>query len=657
MPTLSLKGTFTFYEGAKVNNTLRNLLTSKTAIEIIIEILTMKFNVTGRTNRLYFLRGRTGSGKSTLMISELYKAFVQKSKQTMYISEPRVVLDESNANDILRYNTDWSYGTEIAINNGNKKISASQRNHMCFCTPKIMSNKLNEIMQMTNRNQMLRELSKIKIIVIDEVHVLDLPMLALLKNILDIINEFHKDKECPMFIFASATIDIKRMIEYYFPGRFKETITNPFVIGEVAGASNYPVKEIFLSPQELSNYNKIERDGKPFESYVIIGKYILNNCIKALETSQSFITVNKQKIQCRDMLVFLPSKIGINKIAYILINSLIKRIPIYLITEGMTLSEVNSWRNRNKGKKRILIIGYARGWSLASEYILSHPIDPDPEALQNETKIILSTPIIETGKTITTLYMAIDMGVQNTPIYNPLAYTFGIDMPIKLVPINKNQTIQRLGRVGRESRGIFIHFYSKDVMDQFDLNDVPETINNYNLSNIILDNMKIHQEYTTFDIINDNTYLYPISMDIMIRSSMDLINAGFLSIYGEYSNLKNNMSSSDLWLMYAEFLYYIEKLSLIYSLMIAAVYRFQLPITEDMRTINTGIIIKNLMMILNNIDRITVSADFVEGIKLARNKLTEIKYTNMSLATYNRSFTYNKNRVDFPLPDRFLSNR
>lgn len=110
----------------------------------------------------------------------------------------------------------------------------------------------------------------------------------------------------------------------------------------------------------------------------------------------------------------------------------------YLITECMLLSEINSWRNDNKGQKSILIIGYARGWSLASEYLLSHQIKPDPDALMNETSIILSTPIIETGKTIKTLYKAIDMRVQNTQIYNTLAYELGLDMSIKLIKQFKN---------------------------------------------------------------------------------------------------------------------------------------------------------------------------------------------------------------------------
>ena len=42
------------------------------------------------------------------------------------------------------------------------------------------------------------------------------------------------------------------------------------------------------------------------------------------------------------------------------------------------------------------------------------------DSLYNEIRIVAATPVIETGKTIVTLYLCIDMGLNTTSVYNPL---------------------------------------------------------------------------------------------------------------------------------------------------------------------------------------------------------------------------------------------
>ena len=67
MPTLILKNTFVFYEKAIVPKEYEGWLTNDIAINIIIKILKIKLSKSGKENRLYFLKGRTGSGKSTVL--------------------------------------------------------------------------------------------------------------------------------------------------------------------------------------------------------------------------------------------------------------------------------------------------------------------------------------------------------------------------------------------------------------------------------------------------------------------------------------------------------------------------------------------------------------------------------------------------------------
>ena len=57
-----------------------------------------------------------------------------------------------------------------------------------------------------------------------------------------------------------------------------------------------------------------------------------------------------------------------------------------------------------------------------SNELLKFPIDPSYDAQIYETKIILSTPAIETGKTISQLYICVDTGLQFQQLYVPLTY-------------------------------------------------------------------------------------------------------------------------------------------------------------------------------------------------------------------------------------------
>lgn len=654
MPTLALTGTFSYYKSAKVPPEFQKLLKNRTAIEVIIEILRHKFELTGSMNRMYFIRGRTGSGKSTLMISELYEHLVVGSRRSIHITEPRVVLDESNANDILRYHPEWEMGVQMAISNGNKKTDDTNLSseHMCFCTPGTIINQLKRVLQNEERAAALRELSTYRIIVVDEVHVLDLSTLNLMKVIYDIIQRFGNEADCPMFIFASATIDVQRMIEYYFRDNVDEAISNPLMVAEVAGSSNFPVEEKFLENSVMSEYNDAEQQSKDrYIGFIILAKYLETKVIPKLWDSKSYITYDDEQIQCRDVLVFIAAKAAIPKISSYLMSVGFK-FPIMYIAETTTADDLITWRESYRKQRRLLIIGYCRDWSNVSEELLSHPIEQDPEARQYETHIIISTPIIETGKTITTLYTCIDTGIINGSFYIPLTYNFNTDFPIRQFPVNKNQAIQRVGRVGREAPGKFIHFYSKDIMDKFEEYDVPETVNNYSLSSLLLNHMKMYPEYNVYDTFSVNNYIHPISVDIMIRSNRDLIRAGFMTMYGEYINLKSRIDVDEIWMLYSEYLYYIKKLSLFHSLVCAAMCKNKLPTIENVSEINAKMVLDHVLEVLN--DEHAPSQDYISGIKLARNKLTEIKHHHMSLAVYNRTFTYHRNLLFSDIPSHLL---
>lgn len=645
MPTLANIGSFSFHPHVILTDEFKQWLKSDTAIQIIVKQLKIKFIKNGKLNRLYFLRGRTGSGKSTLMISSLFEAFIVGSHAKLICTEPRVVLTRANATDVIRYNKSYQFGKQMGILTGAEKIICSSPECMYYCTPQILSDQLLNILQLTDSARIKSRLSRYKLIIIDEVHVLDLPMMSLLKNIKDCVDKFGEMNECPLFMFASATINIDQMISYYFPEHItnlNDILCNPYLIGDVIGSSNHPVDEYFLTSSEIAQFNIDERNRGRFSCYEIVAEYFYQHFYPKLFQSQSFITTSKGKIQCKDVLFFVPLTAGIETIERTL-KSLIQDRPVFYIGRNVGMTAVTNWRDENRNKERVLIVGFARDYSSASDEILSRPIDIDNESLKNECKIFVATPVIETGKTISTLHLCIDIGLLTTSVYNPLVHDYNDALgSLKQIPANMNQTIQRMGRVGRESPGKYLHFYSQEIMSHFQLADTADTINNSCLSNLLLNHYKSHALYTKFDVMNENHYLYPTTIDILIRSMHDLIQAGFFTIHGALVNLKTSYNHIDSWILYAEYLYYIKHMSLFESLLLAAINRKSLPSIFTIHDID----VKSLRFSLNNALKGGIDDKVIEGIRLARNTFTLIKYSHVRTNDTKAppSLVYIKNR-------------
>lgn len=646
MPTLLDRSTFSFHPSASVPSELKRLLDSAPAIDIITTILRTKLARTGSRNRLYFLRGRTGSGKSTLMISTLYDRLISTSNSRIFCTEPRVVLTRANATDVIRHNpTRYALGKQVGIISGAERVMCTSKESIYYCTTQIMNDMLLSIIHSTDIAEIKHKLSAFRIIVVDEVHVLDTPMMALLKTIHDVIDRYGDISECPLFVFTSATIDIDQMVSYFCGSTLKvikDVLSDPYMIGEVAGSSNFEVIEEWLEPSTLAEYNKIEHEAvenDPMKAYTIIAEHFMNHYYNRLDSSTSFINVTTDgttiKVQCRDVLVFLPLVTSIEAIGKEF-QRLITDRPTFVVRRGTTFDEVVKWRTANKGKPRVLIIGFARGYSKAGDELLSKPIETDVDALKNEIRIVSSTPVIETGKTIATVYMCIDMGLTTSPIYSPLTYDFSQHVRyIKQIPANMNQTIQRLGRIGREAPGLYLHFYSKEVMERFQKTDTAETVNCPCLSGLLISHIKGQPINGYIDIVNANNYLHPTSVDVMIRTANDLMSAGYLTVDGKYVNLRSTAKYSENWILYAKQLHYVKGWSLWNALLIAALNRKSLPPMFDMGMIDP----KSLRVQLEDLDKAERNDDLFESIQKARNVMTSIMYSK------DRTFAYVEKRM------------
>ena len=339
--------------------------------------------------------------------------------------------------------------------------------------------------------------------------------------------------------------------------------------------------------REKPNFNK--KPIKPREDiYSATARFFMKRFYDDLYSSTSYVNIKGKDYQCRDALIFVPSMKGINSISSTLMN-LIEDKPKFKISQFTLQKELDDWRRSNKGHQRILVVGYGASYSNLSLNILATPYENEEDVLEFETKIIVSTSVIETGKTFSTLKICVDLGLHKTTIYSPLTWTFKVDKRLgylKTIPANRSQIIQRRGRVGRMSPGTFMMMYSNENLKFLEAADYPQTINNSCLSNLLYDVYLSKLPQGVYDIAKFNDFLFPLPIDMQLVSFNDLFLSGILGPAGEY--VPQDRGEDSMWIEYAKFAYYQLKWSLFKSIMIAAINKFKLPRTFQLITISSN---------------------------------------------------------------------
>lgn len=571
--TLMTPNSFHFSDSVNSEIVNKYKLETTKSIDVIKQIIREKIKGDSILDKFYFLEGRTGSGKSTYLVSELYKEFIENSSKgsKIYVVEPKVTLTQSNSINIVRNNSNIIIGNNIGYLSGNFKVYPTSQNSITFMTTEIFKQKL--------LNSIDKQKKDADIVILDEVHILDIPMISLINTIYEcfklVKNNPKLIDKIPLFIFTSATINIYSLVSYFIPlfnvKSIKDIYENHLMIGYVIGKSNFPVKTLYLKSEISSETNK--------DKYVDeFSKWLYKEAIKLADDSKSTIkNSNSELIPCRDILVFFPVTKFYQPISQKL-TKLIKE-PLFISTNKSELEDFNKWRDNNRGKKRYVVVCYASGYSQLSEELLKYPIDPDRESNKNEIKIILTTPAIETGKTIATLYICIDIGLQFNQIFSPLNYNPKVFYG-KLNPISKKSVIQRMGRVGREAEGVFIAYYTKKSFEMLDEDTTPDNINTVSMANIYADNFKLYRVDKLdkrLDVISKNNYIIPNSIDTLIKTTQDLMNTLYVDLTLGYTNINNIEAKCEPWLIYAKYLYYTKGYSLFNALFLSRLNRKFLP--------------------------------------------------------------------------------
>lgn len=621
LPTLLTKKCFSFHEKAKIPDNYKSILENDIAVDIVMKILGEKLNKSGPMNRIYFLNARTGSGKSTTFINHLYDTFIRGINCKLYVTEPRVPLCSANASEIVRWTShpEDKMGENVGYLTGPAKVRCnSSKGILYYCTPQIVANQLNTLLT----EETLTEQGYIKIVVIDESHLLDMPTLQTLNIIYNVIEKHGSSPFCPLFVFASATLNLEPFVNYYQPLMnisHEEIYKDYTMIGYVSGSANFDVKLKYLN-----NEMTIPESKDPVMTYgEELSLYIAKNNL-GLMLNQIPAGENGN-----DLLIFIPKMALAKAISDNVLNCVSKTeykdkpVPVFKIEKGALFNELEAWRNQNRNQLRVLIVPYARGYAKAADELLKTAVEQDAEARVWERKIYISTPIIETGKTIASLRYCYDTGLELKPSFNPLVYNpYDGFMNLKIFPINQSSATQRLGRVGREQTGECLRLYTKEIYDMLDKSESPETVNNYCLSPVLLSKLQTLPLYQYYDIINDNNYLFKISIDIQLRTICDLINSGFYSLFGYVSDTITPMANVDTLSGYIQQLYYIKGYSLFRALLVINLNFKNLSSEITPLRIQTNMLPNNV----DDPDNLKPEMDIIEGIKKSRNIITQVEY-------------------------------
>jgi HrpA-like RNA helicase len=417
-------------------------ISNMTAIEYIMEWFTARtpssiggtanIDPRGLLDRVLIIKAGTGSGKSTTIAPYLYANFVGKglgAGRSIGVTQPRILTTISIPNKIakipsmsfLRFGDNLGYQTGMFINKPIKGV--------VFMTIGVIAQQLTI---MTDEEFM----RKYSFIILDECHErslhLDLAMYKLKKFIM--VN--YKNTLCPFLILTSATFDTMKYAKYFDCG--------PENIIEVLGQSK-PIADNFTT---LSCSN--------------MSTAVVKKIIEIHEDN----THDYNSKYGRDIIVFVSVKSKIGDILEAIENYNSKGPDNYLI--GIKLT-AETYRRQGANYKNIY-----RAYEHINISIVTDAKSKSTKTVHPARRVIVATPVAETGVTIDSLKYCIDTGLVMSPTWNPI---YGATV-IAEQPVTKNMAMQRKGRVGRSFPGEWHPLYTQKIFDSFRDNTLPDIVKN-----------------------------------------------------------------------------------------------------------------------------------------------------------------------------------
>lgn len=414
MPTLYTPGSlieFIDYKNrdAKIDTNNNNIVPVQFIVDKAIQDIRNKKNK--NDNPIYLLESKTGSGKSTALMRELFLAYhnhIPGNKSVINL-QPRIlsaltIVDDLHSKDFF---PELVKGETLGAVTGSEKLYASlkmfgQTTLIYYTYGSMVASIINDGWDQT--------MEHVGILVLDEVHEDSPEVISLLR----LINTNRHKDNFPLVICMSATFDMARFERYL----------NPKYGFRVEGIQ-YP-KHIFFRNKDIKQsevIGEIEEICREIDSgTVTLSKY-------SSESPNIDDVINK------DVLIFVSSENEINKIIE-------------------QLSDVE-WVT----KTEVLGLNRQRVMTKHPDYLA---VIDETEKYNEVRRIIVATPVAEVGITLSNLGYVINIGWEMNMIW------FGNleDNVLVKEPISKASWEQKIGRIGRNSPGVAINLFTKTTFDK-----------------------------------------------------------------------------------------------------------------------------------------------------------------------------------------------
>lgn len=535
LPTLLKKG---YIEPSSIHTKKdKELLLNTVSVDYIMNFISDRtVDISGRIkikpnrigDKVIVLKSGTGTGKSTVLPPTLYELFNERTGGNIAVTQPRVLTAIDIPTGLPEFYKFLEMGKNLGYNTGSYKRVPTEKG-VIYMTTGILLQQMNI---MTNDEFM----QKYSFILIDEVHDRDLNIditLYLLKKFLQIN---FKNPKCPIIILMSATFKQETFIEY-----FECPIANAIT---VTGAT-FPIDDNFLkydSPDyikktiniaeeiHIKNLSDIDENSLYRDIIIFInGAGPSKQIIESLHKFNSII-LSKSKDEINQYIDNKPKedRIGGDK-SVNLKNYYIAPIDLSSGSFGLAGEE---YQKLFSGIENIKI----------PIYNITPKGDIDINSIKEyvipSRRIIISTPVAETGVTIDTLKYCIDTGLVTSVEFNP---DYGTSLILKK-PVTKGMAMQRRGRVGRKSPGVWYACYTKDSFDKLQDDQFAEILSTditLTLLNIIIKETETHialdrnkvltEKYITenkllkINNINKSEYYYIRSYKNLNTASIDFL--------------------------------------------------------------------------------------------------------------------------------------
>ena len=472
LPTLLRPGFIV--PNAKTSKSEKLRIKNTKSIEIITDFIsnrtpqapgmTPKISPSSPGDKVIVLKSDTGSGKSTVIPPSLYEMFNTRVRGGIAVTQPRVLTAIDICENLPNNYPFLKLDENLGYNTGDYKRIPRNKNSIIFMTTGIIAAQLKSL----SDEEFIKKYS---FILIDEVHERDLNIDTAIYMIKKLLTVHYKRPDCPMVILMSATFNPDLFIDYFGCPRenYIQVMGSTFPIEanfakfDVTDYIQYAVdkaEEIHIKNIADITENEKSRDIIIFVAGTSPAKLILEklHLFNSKILSRSLTDVKKYLSNKTE-----EKKGGADENYYIL--------PINLSAKSFNASGAD-YQNLFSDISITMVPLYEVTDKINTKQIIRW--------VKPHRRVIVTTPIAETGVTIESLKYCIDTGIVNSVQYNP---DFGATTVIKK-DVTRGMSVQRRGRVGRKAPGFWYPCFTEKTFnllqeDQFSeilIKDITQTL-------------------------------------------------------------------------------------------------------------------------------------------------------------------------------------